>query len=450
MVVVDSEHIVTITGISHQGAGIARINNLVVFVAKALLGEVVRIRLTEIKKNLAKGELLEIITPQKERIASLCAFSEICGGCELQHASYSYQLDAKRQIVAEAFQRLAKIDVPVAPVIGMETPWRYRNKGVFHADYQAGKVVLGFYQQGSHQCHSASQCLLFSEEVNRLVSYLEKGLQQYSPAHYVQKIMIRQSSFNGEMMLVFVTKDNSWRLTELVKNIITDFPQVISIYHNINTNPKLMLGKIFHHISGREKLHDTIGDFHFQLSPQSFFQVNNQQTQRLYQKALELAQLTGTEQVVDAYCGIGTISLYLAQQTLMVYGVESVSQAVKDAQQNAHDNHIANCQFITAKAEDWLPKWLAKNHHADVIVVDPPRKGCDSQMLHALANSAAEKIVYISCEPSTLARDVRYLQENGYQVQCVQPVDLFSWSWHVETVCLLSKLSAQQHIEVAL
>ena len=239
-------------------------------------------------------------------------------------------------------------------------------------------------------------------------------------------------------MGVFVTEEAAWRLPELAEKLI-QHPDVVSVYHNINTNLKIMLGRSFKLLEGKETIEDTIGEFHFQISPQSFFQVNNEQAQVLYEKALEYAQLTGKEQVADVYCGIGTISLYLAQKANGVTGFESVNQAILDARENAEANGIENCTIVTAKAEEWLPKWVKKGNSIDVAVIDPPRKGCETPALDALIASGAERIVYVSCNPSTLARDAKYLCEGGYEVKKIQPVDLFCQTWHVETVVLFEK-----------
>lgn len=440
MLEIGQQYTTTITGVSHQGLGVGRIEQIVVFVPRALIGETVRVRIDEIKKNLAHGTLVEIITPSAQRLTPRCGQSAHCGGCELQHAAYQAQLDAKRQIVQDAMTKLARVDITVEPVLGMKDPWRYRNKGVFHVDYQAGAVQLGFYQQSTHEVVAADQCFLFSEQINALLRFLEDAIQRHSKVFYLQKVMLRESRANGELMVVFVTKDNHWALSPLVEEMRAAFPQVVSVYHNINTNPKLMLGRSFKLLAGQETLEDKLGDLRFQISPQSFFQVNNEQAEVLYNQVLALADLQGTETVVDAYCGIGTISLFLARQAGQVYGVESVSQAIKDANLNAKLNGITNCRFTTAKAEEWLPKWIAQNNTPDLIVVDPPRKGCDTQLLYALTTALPPKIIYVSCEPSTLARDIRHLTENGYTVKKVQPVDLFAQSWHVETVAFLSKL----------
>lgn len=428
----------TITGISHQGFGIGRHDNIVVFVPGAMLGETVKAKVVEYKKKMATAELKEVLVASVQRMEPSCPQSHRCGGCELQHCDYEYQLQAKQKIVQDAMLRLGRIDVPVEPVIGMENPWRYRNKGIFHVDYSDNKVRLGFYEQGSHHFVPASECQLFSSKINDLVRVLEQMIHDSGRAYYVHKVMIRESRYNGEMMVVFVTEEAAWRLPELAKELI-QYPDVVSVYHNINTNLKIMLGRSFKLLEGKETIEDTIGEFHFQISPQSFFQVNNEQAQVLYEKALEFAQLTGKEQVADVYCGIGTISLYLAKKANGVTGIESVNQAILDARENAEANGIQNCIFVTAKAEEWLPKWVKKGNSIDVAIIDPPRKGCETPALDALIASGAERIVYVSCNPSTLARDAKYLCDGGYEVKKIQPVDLFCQTWHVETVCLLSR-----------
>ena len=248
-------------------------------------------------------------------------------------------------------------------------------------------------------------------------------------------------------MIVFVTEEAAWRLPELAEQLMS-YPGVVSVYHNINSNLKIMLGRRFRLLAGVETIEDTIGNIHFQISPQSFFQINNEQAQVLYEKALEYAGLSGKEQVADIYCGIGTISMYLAQQAKEVIGIESVGQAVLDAKENARNNQVENCTFVAAKAEDWLPKWAKQGNQLDVAVIDPPRKGCETPVLDALITSGAKRIVYVSCNPSTLARDAKYLCQYGYEVKAIQPVDLFCQSWHVETVVLLSQQKPDSYINI--
>ena len=428
-----------ITGISHQGYGIGRSDNIVVFVPGAMLGEVVEAEIVEYKKRMATAELTEILEVSPDRIEPVCAQSDRCGGCELQHCSYRYQLEAKRKIVEDALLRIGRVDTEVQPVIGMEEPFHYRNKGIFHTDYSDGKVRLGFFEPSSHAFVWAGECHLFSKQVNELVKYLEVLIQESGRAYYINKVMIRESRYNGEMMVVLVTEDAAWRLPELAEKLI-QYPQVVSVYHNINTNIKVMLGRHFMRLEGKDTIEDTIGQFHFQISPQSFFQINNVQAATLYGKVLEFADLDGTEQVADIYCGIGTISMFLAQHAKEVLAIESIPQAVRDAKENAERNHVENCTFVATKAEDWLPKWAKRGNVLDTAVIDPPRKGCDPAVLDALITSGAKKIIYVSCNPSTLARDVKYLAQYGYQVDRVQPVDMFCQTWHVETVVALQKV----------
>lgn len=438
MVEIGQLYEVEITGLSHQGYGVGRVDNLVIFVPQAMLNELVRVEIVEYKRKMATAKLLEVLTPSPYRQEPVCPQSSQCGGCELQHSQYDYQLLAKRQIVQDAIGKLARTEIQVNPVLGMEEPWRYRNKGIFHLDYSRGTVSIGFYQQGSHELVPATQCRLFSEQINQLLMNLQQLIEQTGKANYIQKIMIRESHHNGQLMVVFVIAENCWRLPELPQQLMSLQPKVVSVYYNINTNPKLMLGKNFYLLAGQSAIIDSMGQFTFRISPQSFFQVNTPQAEVLYQQVLQYACLTGQETVIDAYCGIGTISLWLAQQAHQVIGIESVSQAIKDAKENAQLNNINNCQFVAAKAEEWLPKWAAQGHQADLIVVDPPRKGCDTPVLDSIIRSNTPKIIYVSCNPSTLARDIKYLGQHGYTLQTVQPIDLFCGSWHVETVCLMS------------
>lgn len=427
-----------IDGISHQGCGVGRIDKMVIFVEGALMSEEVIAEITAVKSNMAYGKLLEIVVPAPRRLDFACKAAKACGGCALQQADYQWQLEMKTQLVSDALKRIGHMEIEVPQALGMEEPWAYRNKGLFHATYEAGSVQLGFFAQGSHQLIAAEECLLFPPRVNELVSYLEEKLTREGKVGYIQNVMIRYSRLNGELMVVFVTKDQAWRLGKFADKLRQDFPDVVCVYHNVNNNPKLMLGKSFKLLNGQEYLVDSIGDCRFKLSPQSFFQINNQQAKVLYDLVREYAALSGTERVLDLYCGIGTIGIYLANEAQEVFGVESIPQAVRDAKENAMMNNLPNCTFIAAKAEDWLGKWL-KTNQADVIIVDPPRAGCHQFLLEALAESNCERIVYVSCEPTTLARDVAYLTKAGYRLEKIQPVDMFPQTASIENVCLLQK-----------
>lgn len=427
-----------IDGLSHQGVGVGRTDKMVVFVAGALPGETVSVEITQIKSNMAYGRLLEIIETAARRINPPCKNAALCGGCALQQAEYAWQLEMKTKMLGDALQRIGHLQAEPQPTIGMPNPWAYRNKGLFHVSYEGGRVRLGFFAQGSHDLIAAEECHLFPDAVNELIIYLQNELTRAGRVNYVQNILIRYSRLNGEMMVVFITKDRAWRLGGLEKNMLRDFPRIACIYHNINTNPKLMLGKSFTLLAGQEYLLDHIGECRFKLSPQSFFQINNEQAEALYNLVKEYAELSGTETVVDLYCGIGTIGIYLAKQAKAVYGVESVVQAVRDAKENAALNNLTNCTFIAAKAEDWLGKWLKENT-ADVIIVDPPRAGCHQFLLDALAASTCRRIIYVSCNPTTLARDLAYLTKCGYEIKNMQPLDMFPHTASIETIVSLEK-----------
>ena len=436
-----------IDGVSHQGMGVGRIDKMVVFVEGALPTEEIEAEITAVKSNMAYARLLRILKPALKRVEPFCAQAAACGGCVLQQAEYQWQLAIKTQMVRDALKRIGHLDIEVPLALGMSEPWAYRNKGLFHVSYENGRVSLGFFAQGSHDLILAEECRLFPNRVNELLKYLQEALTRAGRVNYIQNILIRHSKLNGEMMVVFITREQAWRLPELSRDLMRQFPEIVSVYHNVNTNLKLMLGKSFRLLAGREYLTDHIGACRFKLSPQSFFQINNSQAEALYDLVKEYAELSGTETVLDLYCGIGTIGIYLAHEAKAVYGVESVAQAVRDAKENAALNNLTNCTFTAAKAEEWLGKWQ-KNNHADVIIVDPPRAGCHQFLLDALGESNCARIVYVSCNPTTLARDAAYLCSCGYTLTKIQPVDMFPHTASIETVCLLSKLNAKQHIEV--
>ena len=427
-----------IDGISHQGVGVGRVNNLAVFVENALLGELVEAEITQVKSNMALAKLVNILQASEKRIIPPCPIAEACGGCSLQAVNYPFQLQMKGQMVQEALKRIGHIEIDVPAARGMNEPWFYRNKGVFHVSYAGGRVELGFFAQGSHQLIPAEQCRLFAPSVNKVVAWLKEALWRQGRVDYVQKILLRHSHYNGELMVVFITKDNAWRLNGLEKALMAEFPQITSVYHNVNTNPKLLCGKNFKLLGGKEYIIDKIGDLQFQISPQSFFQVNNVQAEVLYDLVKEYAALDGSQHILDLYCGIGTIGMYLAKEAKSVLGIESVAQAVRDAKENCALNRLTNCQFIAAKAEDWLRKNKLSTV-PDVIIIDPPRNGCHQFLLDALGESRCEKIIYVSCNPTTLARDVAYLKNFGYVIEKIQPVDMFPQTGHVETIMLIQK-----------
>lgn len=442
---------IEITGLSHQGEGIGRVNNFAVFIPGAIPQEKVKVKIKELKKNLARAELEKIITPAPSRVKIACPWANMCGGCDLQHISYEQQLELKRKMVSDTLTKLGDINLPVLPVLGMDYPWRYRNKGNFHVAEIKGEIQLGFYKPGSYELVPARESLLFSSVVNKLVSYLEEKLtfhdvKAYNPRTgqgYLINILIRESKATGEIMLVFITSEKQWKLELILDSIQGVFPQVVSIYHNVNKNPRTILGRYFNLLRGQAFIKDTIGSLVFKISPESFFQVNNLQTEVLYAKTLDFAALTGRETVLDAYCGIGTISLFLAEKAEKVIGIEVIAGAIKDAQENAKLNGINNTEFIVDKVENWLPQWVKEGGKADVIVVDPPRKGCAPETLEAIVEVEPERVVYVSCNPATLTRDLKYLVEHGYEVKEVQPVDMFPQTSHVECIVLIKRAESR-------
>lgn len=439
-----------INSYSHQGEGIGRVNNFTIFVPGAILGEIVRVKISEIKKNFARGKLKEVISSSPNRIKPLCPAYHLCGGCHLQHVVYEKQLEIKRLAAQDALIRLGQQKVETLPVIGMEDPWRYRNKGYFQVSQKKGRVRLGFYKVGSYDFVPASGCVLFSSQINRLVSYLEEQLSLQKVTVYNSKtgrgnlrnILIRESRNTGEIMIVFITKEDNLGFDQNVLNdLVKTFPQVVSIYQNINRSPKAVLqGKDFRLLKGKPNLEDAIGPFKFKISPQSFFQVNTAQAEILNEKVLEYANLSGEETVIDSYCGTATISIYVAKQAEKVYGIEVEKSAVRDAKINCELNGISNLKLFTGKAEEWLYKWRRGGEEVHLIIVDPPRRGCSSKVLKGIIKIRPKKIIYVSCNPATLARDLKYLTKNDdYKLKKVLPIDMFPQTSHIECIASLER-----------
>ena len=435
---------------SHQGEGIGRVNNFTVFVPGAIFGEKVKVKITEAKKNFARGQLEEIILASPHRTKPLCPVYHLCGGCHLQHLAYEKQLEMKKEIVENALNRIGSQNIKALPVLGMKNPWRYRNKGHFQVSQEKGRVRLGFYRAGSYDFVPAVECVLFSMQINRLVSYLEDQLSLQKVTVYNSKtgegnlrnVLIRESRSTGEIMIVFFTKEDNLGFDQNVLNdLVRTFPQVVSIYQNINRNPKaVLLGKDFRILKGEPDLEDAIGPFKFKISPQSFFQVNAVQAEILNEKVLEYANLSGEETVIDSYCGTATISIYVAKQAEKVYGIEVEKSAVRDAKINCELNGISNLKLFTGKAEERLYKWRRSGEEIHLIIVDPPRRGCSLKVLKGIIKVKPSKIIYISCNPATLARDLKYLtKDDDYKLKKVLPIDMFPQTGHIECIASLER-----------
>lgn len=439
-----------INGYSHQGEGIGRVNNFTVFVPGAIIGERVRVKISEVKKNFARSRLEEVILSSPHRTKPLCPVYHLCGGCQLQHIVYEKQLEIKRLAAQDALIRLGQQKVETLPVIGMKDPWRYRNKGYFQVNQEKGRVRLGFYKAGSYDFVPASGCVLFSPQINKLVSYLEEQLSLQKVTAYnsktgrgnLRKILIRESKSTGEIMIVFITKEDNLGFDENILNdLVRTFPQVVSIYQNINRIPKAVLsGKDFRLLEGKPGLEEAIGPFRFKISPQSFFQVNVAQAKILNEKILEYANLSGEETVIDSYCGTAAISIYLAKQARKVYGIEIEKSAIRDAKINCELNNISNIKFFTGGAEEWLYRWRRKGEEVHIIIVDPPRKGCSPKTLKEITKIKPKQILYVSCNPATLARDVKYLtKDDDYKLKKVLPIDMFPQTGHIECIASLER-----------
>jgi len=445
-----------IIGISHDGEGVGRVNGFTLFVSGALPGERVLVRVEHLKKQYGYAELLQVVEASPERVKPDCGIYEQCGGCQLQHLGYEAQLRVKRQQVVDNLQRIGKLTVQQAPgeegilvhpTLGMSDPWRYRNKAQVPFGEEQGGLIGGFYAQGSHRIIDMDECLIQHEANDEVVARIKDigarlGITAYNEEHHaglLRHVVVKVGFRTGEIMVVLVTNGEAIpRAEEWVAGIREAVPSVKSICHNVNMKQtNVIFGDETHVLWGSEVIYDYIGDVKFAISARSFFQVNPVQTEVLYGKALEYAALTGGETVVDAYCGIGTISLFLAQKAGQVYGVEIVEEAIADARKNAELNGMKNVHFEAGPAEVVLPAWTRQGVRPDVIVVDPPRKGCDAALLATILELQPRRVVYVSCSASTLARDLRVLVDGGYRVAEVTPVDMFPHTVHVESVVLL-------------
>ncbi len=442
---------IDITGQGHEGQGVGRIDGFTVFVEGVLPSEKVEIKIVKAAPSHAFGKLLNVIEPSPARIQPFCSTYKRCGGCQLQHMTYEAQLEFKTNIVREAVQRIGGMEgVEIKHTIGMNQPLNYRNKAQYPVGVQGEQVVIGFYANRSHEIIAGTQCEIQHKRgfqiAGKIKEFIEgKGIPVYnekSGKGIIRHIVTRVGFSTGEIMAVVAANaDNLPYKDELVEFVEREMPEITSLVHNINKkNTNVIFGEQNKVLFGRGYIIDTIGKYQFKISPHSFFQVNPVQTEVLYSKALEYARLTGKETVFDLYCGIGTISLFLSDNFKKVYGVELVQPAVEDARENAKLNGISNVEFICGEAEKVVPEMYAKGIRADVVVLDPPRKGCDRVLLETVAAMKPERIVYVSCNPSTLARDLKILDELGYKTKEIQPVDMFPQTYHVETVVLMSRV----------
>ncbi|WP_442603064.1 23S rRNA (uracil(1939)-C(5))-methyltransferase RlmD [Paenibacillus sp. KN14-4R] len=472
----NEEYEAEIIGIGHDGEGVGRVDGFTLFIPGALPGERVRVKVVKLKKQYGYGKLLQVLEASPERVHAPCEINDKCGGCQLQHLSYEAQLRWKRQFVVDNLERIGKLNVAsstglngatngdssiaadgehaapnegivVYPTLGMDDPWRYRNKAQVPIGEEQGGLVGGFYSQGSHRIVDMETCLIQHESNDEVIAKIKEignrlGITAYSEETHqglLRHVVVKVGFTTGEMMVVLITNGSKIPNQEQwIREIQEALPNVVSICHNVNKErTNVIFGTETRVLWGQEHIYDYIGDVKFAISARSFYQVNPVQTEVLYRKALEYADLSGNEVVIDAYCGIGTISLFLAQHARKVYGVEIVPEAIADAVCNAELNGITNVDFGVGAAEVVIPAWIDAGLQADVVVVDPPRKGCDAALIASILAMRPRRIVYVSCSASTLARDLRLLEDGGYRTECVQPVDMFPHTVHVESVALL-------------
>ena len=465
--------VIEITDIGVNGEGIGKIDGYTLFVKDAVIGDKVEVKVMKAKKNYGYARLMRVIEPSADRVEPRCAFARKCGGCQIQEMSYERQLAFKEQKVRGNLERLGgfdreMLDQVMEPIRGMDNPFGYRNKAQFPfgADKE-GNPVTGFYAGRTHDIIANTDCALgvpVNQEILEIILDFMKaeGVPAYDEKTgkgLIRHVLIRYGFTTKEIMVCLVVNGRKIPGVEGLVKKLTAIDGMTSISISTNTRQtNVIMGDTYEVLWGQGFIRDYIGNVRYQISPLSFYQVNPVQTEKLYSQALEYADLKGGETVWDLYCGIGTISLFLAEKAGQVYGVEIVPQAIDDARKNAEINGITNAEFFVGKAEEVLPEYYedyARQHggekaRADVIVVDPPRKGCDQALLETIVKMAPGRVVYVSCDSATLARDLKYLCGEGYVLEKVRPVDMFPETVHVETVCLLSKLHSDHHIEVEL
>lgn len=439
---------VKIESLTHDGLGVARVDGFPVFVANALVGEEINMKVTLVKKKYAFGRAVDYFVTSGERVKPECGIYKQCGGCQVQHLSYEGQLKMKHDTVVNHLKRIGHIeDANVLPTIGMQNPSRYRNKTQVPFGYADGKVVAGFYQKRSHEIINMQSCLIQTDISDQIVETMRQLCQELEIDPYneslnlgvLRHVIVRVGFKTEEIMVTLVTRTHEIPNSELlIQRLVSKYPKIKSIAQNVNPKvTNVIFGDETRILYGEPYIYDEMNGIRFAISPRSFYQVNPIQTETLYSKAVEYAQLSGNEIVFDAYCGIGTITLFLAQHAKQVYGVEIIPEAIEDAKMNAQLNGFENTQFAVGKSEEIIPAWIENGIVPDVIVVDPPRKGCDRSLLDTMLEAAPDRIVYVSCDSSTLARDLRVLIDGGYKLEVVQPVDMFPQTAHIECVAKL-------------
>ncbi|HEO4386882.1 TPA: 23S rRNA (uracil(1939)-C(5))-methyltransferase RlmD [Streptococcus agalactiae] len=448
-----------ISDISHEGMGIAKVDGFVFFVENAIPGEIIQMRVLKLRKRIGYGKVEEYLTTSPHRNEGLDYTYLRTGIADLGHLTYEQQLLFKQKQVADNLYKIAHIsDVLVEPTLGMTIPLAYRNKAQVPVRRVDGQLETGFFRKNSHTLVSIEDYLIQEKEIDALINFTRDLLRKFDVKPYdeeqqsglIRNLVVRRGHYTGQLMLVLVTtRPKIFRIDQMIEKLVSAFPSVVSIMQNINDrNSNVIFGKEFRTLYGSDTIEDQMLGNTYAISAQSFYQVNTEMAEKLYQKAIDFSDLNSEDIVIDAYSGIGTIGLSVAKQVKHVYGVEVVEKAVSDAKENATRNGITNSTYVADSAENAMAKWLKEGIKPTVIMVDPPRKGLTESFVYSAAQTKADKITYISCNSATMARDIKLFEELGYHLVKIQPVDLFPMTHHVETVALLSKLNVDKHISV--
>ncbi len=449
-----------VSGFTSEGLGVCRVEGWAVFVPNAAPGEEYDLRITHVGKNAAYGKIETIITKSPQRVNRQCPYAKLCGGCDFWHLSYEAELEIKAQRVLDALNRLGGQNLQSLPITGAKSCLSYRNKAQFPVAPEKKSLAAGFFKKGTHELISVDRCLIQPEAADRAKAAVLAWAKEYRIAPYdeaahtglLRHIFVRYGAQTGELLVCLVVNGEKLpREKELVAALREKLPGLKSVALNCNTRKgNAVLGEKTRILWGADAIEDVLCGLRFRISPRSFYQVNHDQAEVLYEKAIAAAGLTGEETVLDLYCGTGTITLCLAKKAKKAIGVEIIPAAIEDAKENARRNGMENAEFFCADAGQAAQKFALEGTAPHVIVVDPPRKGLSPDVIQAMAQMSPKKIVYVSCDPATLSRDVKLLSEKGYALKSAEAVDMFPRCSHIETVCLLSKLHTQQHIEVEL
>ncbi len=438
------------SSLGSDGEGIVKIDGFTLFVNGILPGEEAEILVVKLKKTYGYGKAVKLLNKSEYRVEPCCPYIKTCGGCSLQHMTYGLQLDFKRNKVKDCLERIGGLkNIYVCPTVGMDIPWNYRNKAQYPVGTDKnGKIIMGFYSPRSHRITDIDKCMLQRENADKVITVVKDFMNEYKISSYdelkhrgfIRHILTRTAFANGEIMVTIVANGKKLPYADVLTERLRLIKGMASIVLNINTEKtNVILGRECKTLWGKDTIRDKIGDVYFDISALSFYQVNPVQTEKLYSLAIEAAALTGNEDVIDVYCGIGTISLFAAAKAKSVYGIEMVPRAVEDAKHNADINGIKNAEFESGKAEETLPRLFKEGKRADVVFLDPPRKGLEPSVIDAVCGIEPDRVVYVSCDPATMARDLKLFNLRGYRAKKAQPVDMFCQTGHVETVCLLSR-----------